>query len=225
MPAILGNSSNFLLTTDFPLDKVVYLWSGSINLTFGGTGTKSIATGLGFNPLPSLFYSTTSDFSIAYESESSPADPNFFNTTLYNVIVAANGGTLTVTASSFNTSAVTIYFRVYCFVPSNINPAAPPTAAIADAFQFSTDYNYTKLFKADVVPFTTSTTILTINHNLGYVPQISSWIENSGNISPNSTTQVDPTGSIGGSTVTSTTLTYAPGGIAGNFHYRIYLDT
>lgn len=232
MSSLLTNAPRFAIDTDFPLDKVVYTYSGSISLnpwtSWSGTVTQVTTTGLSYDVLPIMFYSTTPDFSICYQSESSPPDPNFRNIYLYNVNCSASGGKVTVNATSFADPAVTIYYRVFCFEPTNINLDTPATNVGVDNFMLNSDYNYTKLYLAGIASWTTTSYVSTpivINHNLGYIPQVLCWTDDGTTKSPVDVSQIFPDSSVGGTTVDTINFSYfANGAPNGNLHYRIYLD-
>jgi len=229
MPADIVKAKNFDLTTDFPLDKVIYLNSGSLNIAASGTGSATIPHGLPFIPLTNLIWSTTPDFSISYMAGSGPAavDPTLYQLGIDSA-VNADATNNVVSFTNFFTSPVTIYYRLYAFEPSDSNADLPMTAQTGDTFTLNTDYNYTKLYMQGKLTLSGSTSIF---HGLGYIPQIEVWIGTATtNYPPQQFINLLDTSSgtvIGnvGIYATATTLNFT-GSVFGALylHYKVYLD-
>ena len=200
---------NFLLNTDYPMDKVIYLNSGSHSMTGGGGSIKQFAHNLGFTPLIIGTWSFNSNFLTSREGGMFTAegtDP----TTAYTTF-SANATDITI--DCFNPGATaTIYYRIYGFMPSDVNADVAFTASLAENFQFNTDFNYTKLFSSSVASAGTST----ITHNLGYRPQVLTWIEDS--------TIYGTTAIVDSGFVKATTTTVVIISPTKSVHYRIYAD-
>lgn len=201
---------NFLLNTDFPIDKIIYKDSGSFSATSdiivgGGLGTiHNVAHGLGFMPLIVGNFSTSPDFLTTNEIFM-PIYPEANG--IYGI---TNSSTTeySVQVMNYSPNTVTVYYRVYGFMPSNVAETAVPTSALADNFVLNTDYNYSKLYYNDVLPDVTTTTI---THNLGYRPQVMAWM---GDSTQSSYIMYDSSTYI---TVTDTTV------VAHSVGYDIYL--
>lgn len=220
MPAILANATNFLYNSDYPLDKVVYLASGSLGAVSGSNYT--VAHGLPFIPLVDLEWSYTSDFAVSYASNmgdfpsSNPAYLFKMRLTL-----SADATNVTIYADGSN-SPVAIYYRIFGFQPDDSDKAVASTVSSGDALALSTDYNYTKLYMAGHVAIGTGGTA-TITHNLGYYPQVQVWASSGG------TTQlVDFSGDNDYHIIEITTtalIITLPSLSSGTYYYRIYADT
>jgi hypothetical protein len=200
----------FTLNTDFPLDQIIYLDSGSFVIPSGGGlgSTSTVAHGLTFKPLMVVNWSLNSDFSTTKECNL----PNFEGTDPYAIRVDNVSNATNLVISGFNPTAsnVTAHWRAYGFMPSNVNVDATYTASLADTFGFNTDYNYAKLWYNDII--TTNPT--TITHDFGYRSQVMAWSDNG-----TSTAQLNTFGSV---EVTTTSVIVTS---ASNVHLRIYGDS
>jgi len=96
-------------------------------------------------------------------------------------------------------------------MPSNVSLDAAYTASLSNNFQLNTNYNYTKLFLADIAVAAATSTIY---HNLGYRPQVITWIKTGSTFEQ---CNISGYAKVNNSTVIIT----AP---SNDIHYRIYLD-
>lgn len=218
---------NFLVNSDYPLDKVVYRTTGSFSLaTYFDSKTTTIPHGLPFTPLVSMSWSTTSDFSVCYEAGSGPAPTD--STRHYLGItgdVYADATNIVINSSNFISSATTIYYRIFAFAPSTYTSDVSSTQDTGDNFVLNTDYNYTKLLTSGKLTLASTDTV---THSLGYIPQVQTWVEAAdGKVYPpqsNMTLYYPGTAEVGVKT-TTTTLVFS--GLAAGYtygHYRIYMD-
>ena len=221
----MADPRHFLLNTDYPLDKVVYLKEAFI--TFGVNET--FAHNLLFTPLVKVVWSLTSNFSETYEVGNGPlsASPS----TPFTPFLAYARANATDIELAFGSPGAVVgaYVRVYGFMPSNVNVAANHTASSADTFALNTDYNYSKMYLADITASSSvagSTEVVT--HGLGYYPQCEVWFEKGGYIwyVPSTSINDGVPGSESFRMTTSDITMYRNPFLAGSelFHYRIYLD-
>ena len=213
MPAIVSNAPNMLIDSDYPLDKIIYMTSGSFVLPgYSGLGTiTQVPHFLPFRPLVIGTWSTDANFTTSKECFApifTDVDGTYVEASADDTYVTLNGINYVVGAAD-----KTIYFRVYGFMPSDVNLNAPFTASAADKFALSTDYNYTKLYYNDIIPATASTAI---THNFGYRPQVIAWVKN---YNIYGTQMVNRSGVVKVDT-TSVVVTSATKDV----HLRIYLD-
>lgn len=190
MAADPSTATNFLVSTDYPLDKVVV--GGTVSFTVPATtnGLARLPHGLPFAPLVMGSYSYTSDYAILYGLNSAPVSsvPAF---RLYDSVVKINSTNTEVLFSGENYTAnpVTFYVRYYGLVPTSaLDYDLTATQSLVDDFQLNTDYNYTKLFMAGYYDYPTSgsatNVTTTIPHGLGRIPQIVTWREDGGQVAP-----------------------------------------
>jgi len=219
MPAILANARNFLQNTDYPLDKVVYLNSGTTNIASGGS--VNIAHGLPFIPLINFYWSLTPDFAVVYEDNVGPfpsGNPGFFFTLQVSARVTATNITLDANGTLGST---TIYYRIFGFQPDDSNVDLPPTASAGDVFSFNTDYNYLKLYSASHVSLAAGASF-TLVHGLGYRPQVSTWFQTGGINYPSTYSNEDGRQVE----VTSSSVVFTNNSLSsGTMYYRIYQDS
>ena len=157
---------DFLLNTDYELDKIVFFEDGNL------TSSATLAHRLKFIPLVFGVWSTDSNFSSVnpigwMDSSTEPGYNPVLSVECYatatNVVINVAG----------NTGNVPVYYRIYAFEPSDSRENAPYTSKRADKFILNTDYNYCKLMKSGV--FTEDDQ--SFAHNLGYIPQAMAWME------------------------------------------------
>lgn len=162
MPRIIENSREFLINSDYPMDKIIYFKQYD-NLP--GGESVSIPHNLPFIPLLFGVWSMNADFS----------DPRGF-AGLY-----ANFGYVSISADStyVHISSVTdspAYIRIYAFEPSDSHADIPPTNTMAGEFILNSDYKYSKLQQALIVDYNGGVGV-SVPHNLGYKPQVMAWEE------------------------------------------------
>ena len=218
---------DFLINTDYPLDKVVFMISGSITVSTGGYQNISIPHNLGFIPLAKGNWTTMSDWSIVYEEHIGPlASPNSYSPFMYDFSVTSDNTNINIAITNYLSGApVTIYYRVYCLEPSTSLSEVPATSSDGSDFLLSSDSNYTKLVSAGYYDFPDTIAGISsysINHNLGIIPQVIYWIERSGACS-----QVTQSYYVSGITCQPTTnqvIMTSQGSLAGRVHWRVYAD-
>lgn len=164
------DSRDMLISSDFPLDKIIYMDSGYIDVP-SGSAVYTVAHGLSFRPLIIASWSLDSDFSttkeVGFPLYGDFSQPYFeINSDYQNIRLIPNNPT---------GSTIRMYWRAFGFMPPNVNDIAPFTASEADNFVLNTDYNYTKLLNAGVVDLSSGS--VSISHSLGYRPQVDVWSE------------------------------------------------
>ena len=161
---------DFLLNTDYEMDKIILFKSGTIN---AGQYDVRIQHGLSFAPLIFGVFAYTDDFSGPRPM------PYQYITPELTIDVGLYSDPTNLYLSYHNSSGTpaTIYYRIYAFEPSDSRSSITPTSGFAKDFILNTDYNYCKLKEKGVVDASTSTTI---QHNLGYLPQVLVWNELNG---------------------------------------------
>ena len=208
----MTDSRNFLLNTDYPLDKIIYMTSGSFTVPSGGGlgASQSVAHGLDFVPLMCGNWSNDSDFSSTKEM----AIYEYGDLDGMQAYCYADGTNVTVSSINYGSSDKTIYYRVYGFMPSNVNDTAPSTSSASDDFVLNTDYNYTKLLAEEY--HDASSGNVTITHSLGYRPQVIAWRAD------------DPTfvfqENVAGYVNITTSNIVLTGGSGEKYHIRVYAD-
>jgi hypothetical protein len=209
--------NDFLLNTDFELDKVILFKQGDF------TSSIDIPHNLDFIPLVFGVWSTDEDFSSVNPigAEDSSSEPGYVP--VLSVGCYANASIVKLTAIG-NTNNTKIYYRVYGFEPDGARKNVPYTSKNASRFIVNTDYNYLKLFKTGV--FTQDNEQFT--HDLGYIPQTMAWYESS---AFGGETRIAPIQSYSDFTGFGTKITNSKiiaGGLFGllidKIYWRIYYD-
>jgi hypothetical protein len=209
-----------LINSDYPLDKVIYMASGSTTFASGGLPANlTIDHDLTFKPLIVGQWSYDADFSTVQEGglqvygDPAVASLSFFSTSTQILIARYN-----------NTgSSVTLYYRMFGFMPSDVSELAPFTDSVSSDFVLNSDYNYMKLYDAGIVNLTSSSQ--TVAHDLGYRPRVLVWNDGSyiGTELVNSSFAAQ--GTVDYVEVDDTNVYFVRVGAGTrSYHYRIYLD-
>jgi hypothetical protein len=208
----MSSPDNLIKDSDRPFDMITYMDHGSLVIPAGGGlgATMSVPHSRLFTPLPVGTWSTDPVFSTSKEcffSGWEGVDPN-----LPYVTVKTDSTNLVVSGLNPTGADIVAYWRVYGFMPSDVNVDAPYTASLADKFQSNSDYNYTKLLLPGVALAGTSPTV---HHGLGKRPQVLAWIKSGGYIE-----QLNVSGYVKANT--SDVIIINP---SNDIHYRIYADS
>ena len=209
-----SNPKDFLLNTDYEMDKIIYFKEGVVN----NGDTQNITHNLPFTPLVFGVGAFSSDFS-------DPRSLPFEELTQSNTLAAtldANSSRVQIGYMDYSASKPKLYYRIYAFEPSDPTAKVGATSKNANQFILNTDYNYCKLFKKGI----SGGSDATIPHNLGYIPQILAWGEQGGATRPIEISQ--PEDPLFGQPVyvaiTSSNLIIKNPGAFTKVHYRIYYD-
>ena len=201
---------DFLLNTDYEMDKIVYFTEGSLD----EGQVRNISHKLPFTPLVFGICAFNSDFSDPRTLPFEQVRDNIISFTIY-----ANSSIIQIGYGNYADNPPKAYYRIYAFEPSNSFAKVGKTSQHAKNFILNTDYNYCKLYEKGIVNSDT-----TVQHNLGYIPQVLVWQEDSnGLVYPTSNALLDDPISDSPSwvRVTSTGVTFKN---VGKSHYRIYYD-
>lgn len=199
---------NFILNTDYEMDKIIYFNEGSLN---AGDYDVDIPHSLGFTPLIFGVCAFNSDFS---DARGVPYQAQTVSNTV-QFTVQANGVNVRLSYINQSGSPSKIYYRLYGFEPSNSTATVAPTSGNADKFILNTDYNYCKLYKKG-----TASPNATVSHALGYIPQVLIWRQVNGWVA-----LVNESDYSSAVVITDQSLIFDfPYLGVDSFHYRIYYD-
>lgn len=157
---------NFLLNTDYELDKIVLFKEDKF------TSTYEWDHGLDFTPLVFGVWATDENFYSVNQIGELDSSSETGYSPLLSVECLATDTKVKLTSAG-NTNNTDLYFRVYAFEPPESTATVSPTSQNAKKFILNTDYNYCKLFQTGT--FTQSNQEFT--HGLGYIPQVMAWIK------------------------------------------------
>lgn len=228
------NANKMLVSTDYPLDKVVVGGTSSFTVPGNTVGVGTSPHGLPFIPLMMGSYSMTPDYAVLYGINSAPpsSSPAL---RLYDFVanINADGTNVIFKGENYTANPLTFYVRYYGMESSVDNGDTYRTRSTVDPLQLSTDYNYTKLYKAGYVDYPSSGSFTsktdTIQHGLGRVPQVLSWGEDTGQAYPliihdGGEFQSLPIAVSVDADNLYITVALTAGSPATRVHYRIYLD-
>lgn len=233
------NANDFLLNTDYEMDKIVYMLEGTIMIdgdaTILGDGsrreTKYFPTGLPFQPLIFGFCSYNEDFSdaktIPFSSDlwfpGGGTPVRIEGKISFSAQMEDGTLVLTYTVAQSIQDPRPIHYRIYGFEPTTSNTKIGKTSGKAKMFVLDTDHNYRKIMKKGVVMPGEN---FILNHRLGYIPQIMAWAQFDWPFEPHQKLlfmideQVD-----GVIKATKNTITISfPSSYWELLHYRIYYD-
>lgn len=211
----MTNPKDFLLNTDYEMDKIILVKTGSF------VDSKDIQHGLNLAPLPFGIWSTDQNFNIVNTIgvTDSSAEPGY--SPELGVTCTSYNDKITIQASGDGSATTTIYYRLFAFESPNSTQDIAGTSDLATEFVLNTDYNYRKLKASGT--FTQSGE--TFTHNLGYIPQIMAWADYSAALG----TGVQPLMSASNSTnhkvvVTNTTIRVGTLISGEKIYWRVYYD-
>lgn len=193
----MANLDRFMFNSDYPMDKIVFFGYGSTTIpaksgdTWGSV-TVTVPHNLSYVPLPQAVWATNADF-----TDTRGIDPLPDKYGMYEV--KANSTSITIRFTNGETSAKTVYYRIYGLQPENATQEAGKTSRQSSSLIFDTDKVYAPLiFSGIVTEDLDSTNIAQINvthgykeyqgtagrviveHNLGVNPFVLYWLEQGG---------------------------------------------
>ena len=163
------NPKNFLLNTDYDMDKIIIVKTGST------IGTTEIPHNLGTTFLPFGVWSTDPNFSTVNSIGVNEASNEPSYTPRLGVDCDVFNNRIKILVSGGGADTTTVYYRIYGFAKPGDNISVASTSNLANKFMINTDYNYRKIFATG--EFTQSDQ--EYSHNLGYLPQVMAWYDNS----------------------------------------------
>lgn len=157
-------------TQDYPMDFICFYEEGTTVAASGYYNTLNFTHGLGFAPL--CFGVFSADNSTNWEPMTGWGVPGADD---YGQVYSDSSN---VTAIITNESGIshTYRYRIWGIMPSTASKdvTIPPGSS---AWRLNTLKNYSKLVSAGRVPATTGSTFTVATHDLGYVPEVMTWIE------------------------------------------------
>lgn len=172
----------FLFLSDYPTEQIIHLRKYSITIPAYDYRDVSFAHGLPFTPLLIACYSTTSDFLTTYGIG---GGERIGASLEYATAISSDSSNIYLNLTNNTASSITLYFNIVGF-PSVDSPDVDisPTADESNIFIFNTDYNYCKLALENRITIGTGSTSQSVNHGLGFIPQVLCWRESNGKVSP-----------------------------------------
>lgn len=215
----MADPRNFLLNTDYPMDKIAGYFSGSYSASGSPLGL-TIPHSLGIMPLCIMTWSLDPNFNTSYQPTGIVSVEQMY-CNCYSTTTS-----IVLQAQKIDGGAFTVYYRIYYFLPENSTLDVPGTSTGLDNFVLNTDYNYCKVYMAG----TTTGFSAEITHNLGYYPQVDVWRQLN-NVNCTHVDDGDPVSGYGVNIIVTTTKinitaiasNYPPGSTI-TWHYRIYAD-
>lgn len=212
---------NLLISSDYPLDKVIYLGSHQVTLGSFDIQEFSMPHGLGFTPLMMGQWSNSSDFSVAY---SIYGGASVGANRAWETLIESDSTNIYIRTQNRTNSTGTAYYRMFGLVPSNENPIAAPTAIEGDDFIINTSYNYMKLSSSGTTTLAEGAST-TISHELGFNPKVMIWNTLGTRTRMKGASFVDVPIELFARTTSSELFIHNKGGFGTTtVHYRIYAD-
>lgn len=245
MPAILANVNKFRLTTDYPIEKVVYKTAGTVSVNVHPTHSDAqiftFPHGLGFVPLCRGVYRIQSSVGNYDWVDFDTSIP--FQLTSFGSVFTWSDGVICVAYSDAtniylyvwnNLSAIlTLDYRIAGFMDDIATANIAPTNTLSSGYLFNSDKNYLKIIQSGTGSqvITPGTVLKTFTHGLGYKPQVYVWTYNpgtatwgaSGTESYRGVSGFDTTTSVDNSNLYLNFNSFDIGGTA-QYAYRIFAD-
>lgn len=169
----MADPRRFITNTDYPMPFLVY--STTATRSVGGTTYSdyfSFAHGLPFTPLLIGQWSTNANFQPCYDI--ALEYPNFSGgQPPVAIVVGADDTSIHISLSNNTGSDVTFYFRLTAFAPPSYTGSVN-SVDDNSPFKYNSDFNYMKIVEANEITVPANSA-RTINHGLGYIPQVRVW--------------------------------------------------
>lgn len=217
----MADARKFLFSSDYPTPAFVGAWTGS----FSVGGYAYLDTGfnhnLPFTPLIVGQWSLNPNFEPSYDIATSNG---YFVGVEFNQAAGSTSSQIKFKLTNGYSSARTYYYRLFAFAPNDYDGDVP---SIEDStnFRFNSDFNYPKLFAYGKRAITTDGDF-SVNHNLGYIPQVRTWVYDPLNefISPFVNVHYED-GEYTTGTIVDTTKMTVKGAVSGStYYYHIYAE-
>ena len=166
----------FIMNSDYPTPFLVWESTESLTVpvgTYFNAASKSVAHNLPFTPMLIGQWSTNSSFVPAYDLAN---DMPIFTGTRpdYQILVGADSTYIRISATHIKTSAQTLYFRFFAFLPPDYTGTWTNVLDDTTNFKLNSDFNYPKVVASGSVTVADQAKT-SYTHNLGYVPQVRAW--------------------------------------------------
>lgn len=159
------DTRKFLLDSDYPIDKIIGTFTGSIPIAASDFNDITIPHGFTSTPLYYIRWSYSSDFSTSYEETGNSAGFSVF------VGCETNNTNIIIRTTNLTASPLTVYYRVILFPRYDVSYDVTNTQNNLDTFNLNTDYNYPKIYAEGYLPKVSGTFV----HGLGYRPTVEAW--------------------------------------------------
>lgn len=211
----------FLLDSDYTTPVFVGKWQGSFTIPAYEYLDTGFNHNLPFTPLIVGQWSLNSNFQPSYDIATS----NGYSIGVsFNQAAGSDSTKILFKLDNGYSSSKTYYYRLFAFCPSDYNGDVSPVDD-STPYKFSSDFNYHKLLTYGTRNVTSNNDIV-INHNLGYVPQVRTWLKDPFNnfIAPFVNLQYQDGSFTSGTIVTPSTLTIKGVTSGDVVYYHIYAD-
>lgn len=168
----MADARNFIYNSDYPTPAFVASWTGSFNLGSYAHLETGFAHNLPFAPLVVGQWSLNANFEPAYDIATTNG---YFFGVSFNQVAGSNDTQIRFILDNGYGSNRTYYYRLFAFAPSDYDGDIPSIEDATD-YRFNSDFNYLKLF-AYGKQTVSSTRDFVVNHNLGYLPQVRTWLK------------------------------------------------
>lgn len=182
----MSNPSNFLLNTNYPLDKIVFMkedeWTPSNFDSETGVATGEFQYPTSFGAWNAVIGEwTDDDWVTSYPLGASKYVGGWYRRDSQSLIyekysrVTAFGSASGVYVRTNSSYTDKIKFRFYTFIPEQyLDANVNPTASQSNKFVLDTRENYPKLYEDKVIHLQANTPV-TYHHNLGFRPFVRAW--------------------------------------------------
>lgn len=212
-------ANDMVLDSDYPMDKIIGYSTGSNVVPALNFNDLTLTHNFPFAPLYYLRWSLSPTFATSFE-ETGRISTDFL------IAGEMSVNTAKIYMTNNTSTSATIYYRLILFAPYDINATSDQTQLFLDDYNINTDYNYPKIYLEGYINDPGGT----INHNLGYIPQVDAWFfATNGKVTRFMGSRMPTTSADYKLLVTTNTLVYIRDPSLPSFtpklYYRIYLDS
>lgn len=217
----MADPRKFIYSSDYPTPAFVGAWQGSFDVA----GYDYLDTGfnhnLPFAPLIVGQWSLNANFEPAYDIATTNG---YFVGVNWNQAAGSDDTRILFKLNNGYSDTRTYYYRLFAFAPSDYDGDIP---SIEDStnFRFNSDFNYLKLFTYGKSTASSDGDFI-VNHNLGYIPQVRTWLKDSINnfITPFINVHYQDGSYTTGTVVDSSKMTVKNMVAGETIYYHIYAD-
>ena len=160
----------FIINSDYPMDFIVWKGSGDVSSSGYNQSTITIAHGLNFTPL------VFGQFSLDDGSTWFPLGLYDHYTNKVDIGAESDGTNVYVNFTCLDSGSKTAKVRLWGLAPSTADSSVTVPSGV-NHFRLNSDFNYSKLVAAGRWPIQTGSRQTIYSHNLGYVPEVMTWVE------------------------------------------------
>lgn len=169
----MATPRQYIINSDYPMDFIVWGGTGSGSSSSYNQSIITIAHKLPFKPL------VFGQFSLDSGATWMPMGLYDYFVNKIDIWVESDATNVYVNFTYLASGTKTVQFRLWAFAPSDADSSITIPSKSSNSFRLNSDFNYSKLVKADKWNIVTGSRQTIFAHGLGYVPEVMAWFETS----------------------------------------------